>query len=75
MHVVFAIGQTLWMAFAMLRKLFWPLSVGFLFSAAVEVMVSRAQMAKLPPDASARSIVRQACPARYRRPAQTWRLR
>jgi len=62
MHVVFAIGQTLRMAFAMFWKLFWPFSLGFLFSTAVEVMVSRAQMAKLLPDASARSILRASVP-------------
>ncbi|WP_281247795.1 permease [Paraburkholderia lycopersici] len=44
------------MAFAMLWQLFWGLSPGFLFSAAVEVMVSRAELSKLLPDASPRSI-------------------
>ncbi|WP_322103280.1 permease [Paraburkholderia sp. J41] len=58
MHVVFALGHALWMAFAMLWQLFWGLSLGFLFSAVVEVMVSRGEMSKLLPDAAPRSILR-----------------
>ncbi|HEY1607917.1 MAG TPA: permease, partial [Paraburkholderia sp.] len=56
MDVLIAIGHALSMAFAMLWQLFWGLSLGFLFSAVVEVMVSRPEMSKLLPDASPRSI-------------------
>ncbi|PTB21436.1 hypothetical protein C9I57_07210 [Trinickia symbiotica] len=56
MHVLNAIGHALWMAFTMLWQIFWGLSLGFLVSAVIEVMVSKAEMSKLMPDSSPRSL-------------------
>lgn len=56
MQVFSHIGHALWTAFAMLWQLFWGLSLGFLFAAVIEVTVSRAELSKLLPDASPRSI-------------------
>ncbi|WP_408151598.1 permease [Caballeronia glebae] len=44
------------MAFTMLWQIFWGLSLGFLFSAVVEVMVSKSEISKLLPSASPRSL-------------------
>src|SRR4051794_10233067 len=52
MEIVTAVGRALWMAFTM----FWGLSLGFLFSAVIEVIVSKSGMSKLLPDASPRSL-------------------
>ncbi len=56
MQIVTALGHALWMAFTMLWQIFWGLSLGFLFSAVVEVIVSKSEMSKLLPDASPRSL-------------------
>lgn len=56
MQIVTALGHALWMAFTMLWQIFWGLSLGFLFSAAIEVAVSKSEMSKLLPDASPRSL-------------------
>ena len=56
MHAVSAMGHALWMAFTMLWQIFWGLSLGFLFSAVVEVMVSKSEISKLLPSASPRSL-------------------
>ncbi|MFM0132883.1 permease [Paraburkholderia sediminicola] len=56
MQIVTALGHALWMAFTMLWQIFWGLSLGFLFSAVVEVVVSKSEMSKLLPDASPRSL-------------------
>jgi uncharacterized membrane protein YraQ (UPF0718 family) len=46
------------MSFTMLWQIFWGLSLGFLFSAVIEVTVSKSEMSKLLPDASSRSLTR-----------------
>ena len=56
MHIVTALGHALWMAFTMFWQIFWGLSLGFLFSAVIEVMVSKSEMSKLLPDSSVRSL-------------------
>ncbi|MDR5855724.1 permease [Caballeronia sp. LZ062] len=56
MQIVTALGHALWMAFTMLWQIFWGLSLGFLFSAAIEVAVSKSEMSKLLPNASTRSL-------------------
>ncbi|AJZ56173.1 putative permease family protein (plasmid) [Paraburkholderia fungorum] len=56
MQIVSALGHALWMAFTMLWQIFWGLSLGFLFSAVIEVVVSKSEMSKLLPDASPRSL-------------------
>ena len=58
MQIVTAVGHALWMAFTMLWEIFWGLSLGFLFSAVIEVVVSKSEMSKLLPDASPRSLAR-----------------
>ena len=60
MGVVDSVGHALWMAFTMFWQIFWGLSLGFLFSAVIEVMVSKAEMSKLLPDTSPRSLTRAA---------------
>ena len=52
-----AIGAALWMAFVMLWNIFWGLSLGFVFSAVVEEIVSKDEMVRLLPDSKPRSIV------------------
>jgi hypothetical protein len=56
MQIVTALGHALWMAFTMLWQIFWGLSLGFLFSAVIEVVVSKSEISKLLPDASPRSL-------------------
>lgn len=56
MQIVTAIGHALWLALSMLWQIFWGLSLGFLFSAVIEVAVSKAEMSSLLPDASPRSL-------------------
>ncbi|MFM0329492.1 permease [Paraburkholderia strydomiana] len=56
MQIVTALGHALWMAFTMLWQIFWGLSLGFLFSAVIEVAVSKSEMSKLLPNASPRSL-------------------
>lgn len=56
MHIVNALGHALWIAFTMLWQIFWGLSLGFLFSAVIEVAVSKSEVSKLLPDASPRSL-------------------
>jgi uncharacterized protein len=51
-----ALGHALWMAFAMLWQIFWGLSLGFLFSAVIEVAVTKSEMSRLLPDSSPRSL-------------------
>jgi uncharacterized membrane protein YraQ (UPF0718 family) len=58
MNIVMAFGHVLRMAFTMLWDIFWGLSLGFLFSAVIEVAVSKGEMSRLLPDASAKSIVK-----------------
>src|SRR5262249_11093703 len=57
MDVVVSLGHALWMAFAMLWEILWPLILGFGLSALVQAVVSKSEMTKLLPDDSARSLV------------------
>src|SRR5437660_11980278 len=50
-----ALGHALWMAFAMLWEILWPLILGFGLSAVVQAVVSKSEMTKLLPDDSAKS--------------------
>src|SRR5437762_4800055 len=56
MIVVTALGHALWMAFAMLWEILWPLILGFGLSAVVQAVVSKSEMTKLLPDDSSRSL-------------------
>ncbi|MDQ7978016.1 permease [Paraburkholderia sp. SARCC-3016] len=58
MQIAGAAGHALWMAFTMFWQIFWGLSLGFLFSAIVEVLVSKSEMSRLLPDESPRSLLR-----------------
>jgi uncharacterized membrane protein YraQ (UPF0718 family) len=56
MIVVTALGHALWMAFAMLWEILWPLILGFGLSAVVQAVVSKTEMTRLLPDDSPRSL-------------------
>jgi hypothetical protein len=56
MDVVTAMGHALWMAFAMLWEILWPLILGFGLSAVVQAVVSKSEMTKLLPDDSPKSL-------------------
>ena len=56
MDIVTALGHALWMAFAMLWEILWPLILGFGLSALVQAVVSKSEMTKLLPDDSPRSL-------------------
>ena len=56
MIVVTALGHGLWMAFAMLWEILWPLILGFGLSAVVQAVVSKGEMTKLLPDDSPKSL-------------------
>jgi hypothetical protein len=56
MIVITALGHALWMAFAMLWEILWPLILGFGLSALVQAVVSKSEMTKLLPDDSPRSL-------------------
>lgn len=56
MQIIDALTHALLMAVTMLWQIFWGLSLGFLFSAVIEVAVSKSEMSRLLPDASARSL-------------------
>lgn len=51
-----SIGHALWMAFAMFWEIFWPLNLGFLLSAIVQAVVSKAEMTRLLPDDSPKTL-------------------
>ncbi len=51
-----AIGEALWMSFAMLWEILWPLILGFTLSAVVQAVVSKREMSRLLPDDSARTL-------------------
>src|SRR5207248_7118281 len=51
-----ALGHALWMAFAMFWEILWPLILGFGLSGVVQAVVSKAQMSRLLPDDSPRSL-------------------
>jgi len=56
MDVIAALGHALWMAFAMLWEILWPLILGFGLSAVVQAVVSKSEMTKLLPDDSPKSL-------------------
>jgi len=56
MDVVTAFGHALWMAFAMLWEILWPLILGFGLSAVVQAVVSKSEMTRLLPDDSSKSL-------------------
>ncbi len=57
MSILHAIGAALWMAFVMFWDILWGLSLGFLFSAVIEELVSKDEMSRLLPDSRPRSIL------------------
>jgi uncharacterized membrane protein YraQ (UPF0718 family) len=56
MDVAAALGHALWMAFAMLWEILWPLILGFGLSAVVQAVVSKSEMTRLLPDDSPKSL-------------------
>ena len=56
MDIVPTLGHALWMAFAMLWEILWPLILGFGLSAVVQAVVSKSEMTKLLPDDSPKSL-------------------
>lgn len=53
-----ALGRALAMAFAMFWEILWALILGFGLSAVVQAVVSKAEMGRLLPDDSAKSITK-----------------
>src|SRR6184192_26647 len=56
MNLMMALGHALWMAFAMFWEILWPLILGFGLSGAVQAVVSKAEMSRLLPDDSPKSL-------------------
>jgi uncharacterized protein len=56
MDIVSALGHALWMAFAMFWEILWPLILGFALSGLVQAVVSKAEMSRLLPDDSPKSL-------------------
>src|SRR5204863_4944635 len=56
MDLTTALGHALWMAFAMLWEILWPLILGFGLSAVVQAVVSKSEMTRLLPDDSPKSL-------------------
>ncbi len=56
MDVITALGHALWMAFAMLWEILWPLILGFGLSAVVQAVVSKSEMTRLLPNDSPKSL-------------------
>jgi len=56
MPLFVAVGHALWFAFAMFWQIFWGLSLGFAFSAIIEVLVPKDTLSRLLPDRGPRSI-------------------
>src|SRR5256884_8050160 len=56
MNLIAPLGHALWMAFAMLWEILWPLILGFGLSAVVQAVVSKSEMTKLLPDDSPKSL-------------------
>jgi uncharacterized protein len=52
-----ALVSALWMAFAMGWEILWPLILGFTLSGVVQAVVTKAEMSRLLPDSSPRSIL------------------
>jgi hypothetical protein len=56
MNLIAPLGHALWMTFAMLWEILWPLILGFGLSALVQAVVSKSEMTKLLPDDSPKSL-------------------
>jgi len=56
MEILAAVLDALHMAFAMFWEIFWALALGFLLSAIVQAVVSKAEMSRLLPDDSAKTL-------------------
>src|SRR5213078_729409 len=56
MNLIAPLGHALWMAFAMLWEILWPLILGFGLSGVVQAVVSKREMTRLLPDDSPRSL-------------------
>ena len=56
LNLIAAFGHALWMAFAMFWEILWPLILGFGLSGVVQAVVSKAQMSRLLPDDSSKSL-------------------
>src|SRR5437660_4245833 len=56
MNLMMALVHALWMAFAMFWEILWPLILGFGLSGAVQAVVSKAEMSRLLPDDSPKSL-------------------
>src|SRR5260370_19249793 len=52
------IGHALWMAFAMFWEILWALILGFLLSGVVQAVVSKAEMSRLLPDDSPKTLLK-----------------
>jgi uncharacterized membrane protein YraQ (UPF0718 family) len=55
-NVIPALGHALWMAFAMFWEILWPLILGFGLSGVVQAVVSKAEMSRLLPDDSPKTL-------------------
>ena len=51
-----SVGHALWTAFLMFWEILWALNLGFLLSAIVQAVVSKAEMSRLLPDDSVKTI-------------------
>jgi len=56
--ILAALGRALWMAFAMLWEVLWPLILGFMISGIVQAVVSKREMARLFGDDRPASLVK-----------------
>src|SRR5207248_5455280 len=56
MNLIAPLGHALWMAFAMLWEILWPLILGFALSGVVQAVVSKTEMSRLLPDDSPRTL-------------------
>jgi uncharacterized protein len=55
-ELISELGKALWMAFAMFWEILWPLILGFGLSGVVQAVVSKAEISKLLPDDSPKSL-------------------
>jgi len=55
-NLIAALAHALWMAFAMLWEILWPLILGFGLSGVVQAVVSKGEMSRLLPDDSPKSL-------------------
>ncbi len=55
---VAGIGHAIWMAFTMFWQMLWALILGFTLSGVIQAVVSKAEMGRLLPDDSPRSIIK-----------------